>query len=158
MRHKGIVHLSPGRKKVQTRSAWRLDPNRLQSCPSGQPPHEGCWDYNSVSYFGFKIWRGNEEFSTVSSLPKENSKTTFEFIPPNICPFFDKQLKFLPLGPTLCSLALLETEKQLQDLVTDLVCGSIAGKSLSWDFYAQLMTSQLLATAAVRMTTATNTR
>ena len=99
----------------------------------------------------------NEVFSTVSSLPKENSKTTFEFISPNICPFFDKQLKFLPLGPTLCSLALLETEKQLQDLVTDLVCGSIAGKSLSWDFYAQLMTSQLLATAAVRMTTATNT-
>lgn len=100
----------------------------------------------------------NEEFSAVPSIPKENSKTTFEFMPPNICPFFEKQLKFLPLGPTLCSLALLEIEKQFQDPVTDLVCVSIVGKSLSWDFYAQLMTSQLLTTAIVAMTIATNTR
>ena len=97
MRNKGIVRLSPGRRR----------------CRGGQPGDWTWTDYKAV-LLGNPLTKGagttvqrvtlasrfggerNEEFSAVPSLPQENSKTTFEFIPPNICPFFEKQLKFLP--------------------------------------------------------------
>lgn len=140
LRNKGIVNLSPGRRRCRRGQPGDWTRTDYKAVLLGNPLMKGAGttiqSVTLASRFGRER---NEEFSTVSSLPKENSKTAFEFIPPNICPFFEKQLKFLPLGPTLCSLALLEIEKQFQDLVTDLftyLFVSIVGKSLSWDFYA----------------------
>lgn len=137
LRNKGIVHLSPGRRRCRRGQPGDWTRTDYKAVLLGNPLMKGAGTtIQSVTLASRFGGERNEEFSTVSSLPKENSKTAFEFIPPNICPFFEKQLKFLPLGPTLCSLALLEIDKQFQDLVTDLVCVSIVGKSLSWDFYA----------------------
>ena len=112
MRNKGIVHLSPGRRRCRQGQPGDWSQTDHKAVLLGNPLTMGAGTTMHLVTLSSRFGGvGKEEFSNVSSLPKENSKTTFECIPPNICPFFEKQLKFLPLGPTLCSLALLEIEK-----------------------------------------------